>query len=225
MDSKLFVAKKFFEIGSDDSVTADENAEFLKCELIRLKTATWFLKKFNAAAKEMKVDIATNIILSEGFLAREVGTPLEASGLDAFEEGSSAVWLVEPHQTKTVLKFSGTLNHLNRQDKVGTTISSFAHFSYQVSNQELIFADIQGSPMNIQGRDTIVLFDIMSHLPTSDSGIGDHGPDGIKSFISQHHCNYMCQGLKLRPLLEKEDDPADSEESCEEDDNADNNEK
>ena len=60
MDSELFVAKKFFEIGSDDSVTADENAEFLKCELIRLKTATWFLKKFKAAAKEMKVDIATS---------------------------------------------------------------------------------------------------------------------------------------------------------------------
>ena len=64
--------------------------------------------------------------------------------MGSLEEGSSAVWLVEPRRTKTVLKFSGTLNHPNRQDKVGTTISSFAHFSYQVSNRELVFADIQG---------------------------------------------------------------------------------
>lgn len=60
MDSELFAVKKFFEIGSDDSVTPNKNAEFLKCKLIQLKTAMWFLKKFKAVAKEMKVDIATS---------------------------------------------------------------------------------------------------------------------------------------------------------------------
>ena len=59
----------------------------------------------------------------------------------------------------------------------------------------------------------------------SDSGIGDHGPDGIKSFISQHRCNHICKGLKLSLLLEKEDDLADSEEHHEDDDGSDNNEK
>ena len=63
-DSDLFVAKKFFEIGSDNAITPDENADVLKCELVRLKTATWFLKKFKAAAKEMKVDIATSKLSS-----------------------------------------------------------------------------------------------------------------------------------------------------------------
>ena len=59
----------------------------------------------------------------------------------------------------------------------------------------------------------------------SDSGIGDHGPDGIESFISQHHCNHMCKDLKLTPLSEKEDDFADSEGHPEDDNDSDNNEK
>ena len=70
--------------------------------------------------------------------------------------------------------------------------------------------------MNINGRDTLVLFDIMSHSQTSyvisfffslltlichsDSGIGDHGLAGIKSFLDQHTCNYVCKGLNLTSL-------------------------
>jgi hypothetical protein len=74
--------------------------------------------------------------------------------------------------------------------------------------------------MNINGRDTLVLFDVMSHSQTScvislllsplvayvayfsDSGIGDHGLEGIKSFLEQHVCNYVCNGLKLASLAE-----------------------
>ena len=74
--------------------------------------------------------------------------------------------------------------------------------------------------MNLNGRDTLVLFDVMSHSQTSyvisflfpflvayfscfsDSGIGDHGPAGIKSFLEQHVCNYVCKGLKLASLSE-----------------------
>jgi len=72
--------------------------------------------------------------------------------------------------------------------------------------------------MNINGRDTLVLFDVMSHsqasyvlsflfllpapylLSFSDSGIGDHGVPGIKSFLEQHTCNYVCKGLGLASL-------------------------
>lgn len=34
----------------------------------------------------------------------------------------------------------------------------------------------------------------------SDSGIGDHGLAGIKSFLEQHMCNYVCKGLNLTSL-------------------------
>lgn len=30
-----------------------------------------------------------------------------------------------------------------------------------------------------------------------DSGIGDHGPDGIKAFTLQHDCNHICHALQL----------------------------
>jgi len=74
--------------------------------------------------------------------------------------------------------------------------------------------------MNVNGRDTLVLFDVMSHSQTScvvsflfsslvayfscfsDSGIGDHGLAGIKSFLEQHVCNYVCKGLELTSLTE-----------------------
>ena len=70
--------------------------------------------------------------------------------------------------------------------------------------------------MNINGRDTLVLFDVMSHSQASyvfffvldttykscfsDSGIGDHGIAGIKSFLEQHACNYVCKGFNLTSL-------------------------
>jgi len=75
--------------------------------------------------------------------------------------------------------------------------------------------------MTIQGIDTLILFDPMSHSRQSyvhlvaslssmnwilirDSGIGDHGPDGINTFTSQHMCNHICQALKLVAILEKD---------------------
>jgi len=168
-----------------------------------LKNAEWFLAKFKALAKDSGVEFSSNIVVSEGFLIREMGKPSLASSLASFED-DAAVWLVEPRRTKAVRKFSGTLVHPNRPDKLGQTLSAFAHFVYECSGNELVFADIQGSPMTIRSVDTLILFDPMSHSRQSDSGIGDHGPDGIETFTTQHTCNYICDGLKLASLLEEE---------------------
>ncbi|KAF8810883.1 hypothetical protein BYT27DRAFT_7020706, partial [Phlegmacium glaucopus] len=46
-----------------------------------------------------------------------------------------------------------------------------------------------------------------------DSGIGDHGPEGIKTFTAQHHCNHICRGLKLAPLSEDERGDSDDKKS------------
>lgn len=77
---------------------------------------------------------------------REVGEPSIASGLSAFEM-DPATWLVEPRRTKSVMKFSGTLVHPSRADKVGITLVAFVHFSYEISQKQLIFADIQGKDL------------------------------------------------------------------------------
>ena len=83
-----------------------------------------------------------DIIVSEGFLICEQGTPSAASGLAPFKT-DNMVWFVEPRHTRSVQKFSGTLVHPDRQDKVGLTLASFAHFVYDASHEELVLADIQ----------------------------------------------------------------------------------
>jgi hypothetical protein len=85
----------------------------------------------------------SDILVSEGFLICEIGEPSYASSLSSFED-NAAVWLVEPRRTKAVRKFSGTLVHPSRTDKLGLTLSAFAHFVYKYSGKELVLADIQG---------------------------------------------------------------------------------
>ena len=78
--------------------------------------------------------------------------------------------------------------------------------------------------MTIHDVDTLILFDPMTHsqqsyvflnlkfqcdqchLMSRDSGIGDHGPDGIKAFTLQHDCNHICHALQLASLSEEGSD-------------------
>jgi hypothetical protein len=85
----------------------------------------------------------SDIIISEAFLVREIGEPSPASSLLSFEQ-DSAVWLVEPRRTKAVRKYSGTLVHPSRSDKLGMTLSAFTHFVYEWSGNEIVIADMQG---------------------------------------------------------------------------------
>ena len=59
MGTELFVAKRFFEIGSDSDITPTENEEHLRSELICLKTAFWMLNKFKEHAKANSIEIAS----------------------------------------------------------------------------------------------------------------------------------------------------------------------
>jgi len=56
--------KRFYDIGSDSEVTASENKVHLEKELIRLKTAAWFLEKFKAQAKEKNVEFSAGAKLA-----------------------------------------------------------------------------------------------------------------------------------------------------------------
>jgi hypothetical protein len=67
----------------------------------------------------------------------------DVSGPDIIGE-KGAMWLVKPQQTTSVVKFSGTLQHPSQDNKVGKTITAFAHFVFTISKQSLVFADIQG---------------------------------------------------------------------------------
>ena len=78
-----------------------------------------------------------DIIVSEGFLIHEQGTPSAALGLAPFKT-DNMVWLVDPQRIRSVQKFSGTLVHPDHQDKVSLTLASFAHFMYDASHEELV---------------------------------------------------------------------------------------
>ncbi|KAI6142394.1 hypothetical protein BKA82DRAFT_4331456 [Pisolithus tinctorius] len=137
LNKDLFVAKCFFDIGTGESETTTDNKKYLEAEL-------WFLGHFCELAKQQGVSIFSEIVFSEGFLLCEHEMSSAASGeLDCGNYYGGAVWLVEPRQTTTVMKFSGTLEHPSSMDKLGITFSAFAHFAYEYSKHKLVFADIQ----------------------------------------------------------------------------------
>ncbi|KAJ7464331.1 kinase-like domain-containing protein [Mycena galericulata] len=120
---------------------------------------------------------------------------------------SSLTWLLEPERGNVYYrKYSGTLEHPRHTDKQGSTINALQHFAYLNSNKSLILADIQASESHIPSSKASVLFDLMSHTTTGDSGAGDHGEDGIKTFIEHHQCGQRCMQLGLELLNEKNDE-------------------
>ncbi|KAG6836327.1 hypothetical protein H0H93_009077 [Arthromyces matolae] len=208
----LYVAKRFFDTGTD-SVSSESNLSYLQQELTRLKLGQWFWKKFVAHAKEMNVAICEgtcancivfdwkgltlhllDIHVSNGFLIKILDD-------DTFSDHPEA-YLVEPRRSKSVLKFSGTLQHPIQSSKMGNTLTAFAHYVFEISGKDIVFADIQGSPISVNGRDGVVLFDLMSHSNDGTTGVGDHGKKGIKAFVTQHECNSLCNGLKMAAITD-----------------------
>ncbi|KAJ2935899.1 hypothetical protein H1R20_g1195, partial [Candolleomyces eurysporus] len=228
-DEQPYVAKRFFKVrtGENNLITAEENEDFLECELIRLQVLDWFIRSFlkHAGPDGVNVEhhkctsshfydfkflanlsylLTLDITVSEAFLIHEIGDPSDPSGLPS-EDPNTSVWLVEPKRTRSVRKFCGTLGHPERNDKVGKTIAALCHWIYVSTRKTEVYADIQGSFMTIDGQETLILFDPMAHTVDQDSGVGDHGEEGIQRFLSEHQCNYICQGLGLVPIADMND--------------------
>ncbi|KAF5332096.1 hypothetical protein D9611_008102 [Ephemerocybe angulata] len=199
IDGKLHMAKRFFTVSKQgEIVTGDENTYYLELELVRLKSLEWFLDLFKASADRKNIEYASNLVVTPAFLACEVGMSSSASGLGPSEE---AVWLIEPRRTMSVTKYCGTMEYPRRSDKIGVTLSAFLHYVFWASQEEFVFSDIQGSRMNVRGVDTLILFDPMSHTVEGDSGVGDHGSEGIETFKAQHRCSHICQLLGFKEFV------------------------
>ncbi|KAJ7842432.1 kinase-like domain-containing protein [Mycena leptocephala] len=224
-----YVAKHFFKLTAADSdlfeseVSVEANRVEVEGEITRLAIGTWFLNGFYRLCKSHgDVSVDTNIAFADAFLAIEVDRPSTASGVAQItdtEEGLT--WLVERKRPTTVIKFSGTLVHRShRRDLRSATISAFAHFVFGYSKGTLVVADLQGTPCLIRNNDGLILFDLMTHTKDEDSGIGDFGEKGIKSFIDDHQCTDLCRALTLEssyPLVMEEGDSSgkDSDEDLE----------
>ncbi|KAF8075915.1 kinase-like domain-containing protein [Lyophyllum atratum] len=177
IDRTCYVAKRF----KSGPVPEADNASYLKQELIRLRQGQWFWTQFQALTKQKGVDICHDIQFSDSFLIR-VSNP---------DDDDDSIWLVEPCHTTSIIKFSGTLQYPARADKMGKTIGKSLVFA--------VLSKFSESPVSMNNRDGVVLYDLMSHSVIGDSGIGDHGKVGMKSFLDQHKCNFMCESLGLTP--------------------------
>ncbi|KAF5346543.1 hypothetical protein D9756_010034 [Leucocoprinus leucothites] len=173
-----YVAKRFFRLSDDIDQLSDElagaggdqiaqhNAQ-IKAECSRLRQAKWFLSAFYDHCSVSNVVVNKYITIADAFLLQEKASvePSAASGISSYSlEDEGIMWLVETRRPKNVEHFSGTLSHPSTgMDLKSSTIYAFTHFSYGHSNRNLVFADVQGSPAVVNGRDGLILFDLMTH--------------------------------------------------------------
>lgn len=75
------------------------------------------------------------------------------------------------------------------------TPAAFSHFTYEVSNHEILVCDIQGV------GDCYTDPQVHSVLGGTAFGKGDRGAAGIRDFLSTHQCNEVCQYLDLPNVL------------------------
>ncbi|ESK83013.1 atypical alpha protein kinase [Moniliophthora roreri MCA 2997] len=109
-----------------------------------------------------------------------------------------------------VEKWSGTTQFPSHNSIVGDTLSTFAHFRIQYTHDTMVFADLQTTRTgSIQGI-IYVLFDIMTHTISQDSGVSDFGDKRLTEFQNQNKCGARCAQLELKKL--REDIETDKEE-------------
>ncbi|KAJ7720103.1 kinase-like domain-containing protein [Mycena metata] len=90
------------------------------------------------------------------------------------------------------------MDHLAGQGQLAHTLSAFVHYAFQWSEGAIVLADIQGSSGRLSTNTMgILIFDMMTHTPDGDSGVGDHGGKGIEKWRDQHDCNVFCKTLNL----------------------------
>ncbi|KAJ7842012.1 kinase-like domain-containing protein [Mycena olivaceomarginata] len=234
IDGVAYVAKRCYTIGNGSAVSIVDNRDQLIKEGTTLGRTKFFLNSFKKECEHEDIEISESEV-TDFILAREgvdgltdSFTPSPASGIRQSDYASlpdtekdelktntalisSVTWLLEPERGNVQLrKYSGTLDHPRYSDKQGATINAFQHFSYLYSNNTLVLADIQASESHNPLSKASILFDLMSHTLDGTSGAGDHGKEGIKTFVDQHECVQKCtlMGMKALKDLEGEEEDA-----------------
>ncbi|TFK18176.1 hypothetical protein FA15DRAFT_710110 [Coprinopsis marcescibilis] len=220
-DTARYVAKRFFKL-QDDSWSDLDNAHPLDLTKV---PAEFLAEAHNAQIQHEQTCLARGTVFIKSFYkfchengVDEVGDPSPASGMKRpapeleNNQGASTesipmmglMWLIEKrHPSQRIQRFSRTLEHATpHSDQLHLTIYALQRFIYRYSNNELVFADLQGTPVTTVGRNGdlstgTVLFDPMTCTRTQGSGIGNHGPNGIQTFVEQHQCRELCDTLDL----------------------------
>ncbi|KAJ7692019.1 kinase-like domain-containing protein [Mycena olivaceomarginata] len=233
IDGVAYVAKRCYTIGNGSAASIVDNRDQLIKEGTTLGRTNFFLNSFKKECEHEEIEIS-EFEVTDFILAREgvdgltdSFTPSPASGIRQSDYASlpdtekdelktntalisSVTWLLEPERGNVQLrKYSGTLDHPRYSDKQGATINTFQHFSYLYSNNTLVLADIQASESHNPLSKASILFDLMSHTLDGTSGAGDHGKEGIKTFVDQHECVQKCTLMGMKALKELEGEEED----------------
>ncbi|KAJ6611721.1 kinase-like domain-containing protein, partial [Mycena sp. CBHHK59/15] len=203
-----WVAKHFSDIGAGEGhVEIQENREQLIKEATRLGRTSYLLMQFMAEAKRKGVDIDQGISVTDFKLGIEVvengSAPSPAPGIslekyqaayevqdDSSSDTGIVIWLFEPRRSSKVIHWSGTNEYPAwHQNKLGSTLNTFAHYVYLFSQESTVLADLQtATAVNENGDGIQVLFDMMAHTTDGSSGVDDHGQTGIETFLKKHEC-------------------------------------
>ncbi|KAF5362911.1 hypothetical protein D9758_007070 [Tetrapyrgos nigripes] len=142
----------------------------------------------------------TDVILARETSAGPDGQPSVASGLSGDAICEDATWLIEPRCTTEVIKSSGMMQQVDKNNLVFKTINVFTHYVYYCTDGVKVLVDLQGT-LTAKGY---VLFDPMAHTKEGDSCMGDMGDKGLQAVVDQHNemqCNNICLGLQLPPMM------------------------
>lgn len=138
---------------------------------VRMQTiAAYFAKKYNSYNPPKLVEFISAYVLE---LTQREGAPV--CGVEKFIKGQYR-------------KYNN--NYGWNSDIQRNTPNSFSHFSYVVSEEELLICDIQGVGD--------IYTDPQIHSKDGKGyGKGNLGVEGIENFLCNHQCNRICQFLRL----------------------------
>jgi len=135
--------------------------------------AAHFARKYNSYNPPKRVEFISACVLE---LKQREGSPV--CGVEKFIKGHYR-------------KYNNNQGWISEDDR--NTPASFSHFSYVVSDKELLICDIQGVGD--------IYTDPQIHSKDGKGfGKGNLGQEGINHFLSTHRCNRICQFLKLPNL-------------------------
>lgn len=110
-----------------------------------------------------------------------------------FTPDSSEKWrgqktLVEPF-IENYEKFNSNTGWGNNDVPWGKVMQAVSHFTYHISQGNMIMCDLQGGKYN----NGVILTDPVIMSMDQSYGVTDLGPKGISTFFGRHICNSFCR--------------------------------
>jgi hypothetical protein len=123
------------------------NEFYRVCREQQIKVDHGALSAFRTACIFSGSHEMTDIVFAPAWLFT-AEAPVPSSGRVNVSVEKGQAWLVEQLRPKAKEDWSSSLDHRSTcQDTSSATIYAFVHFAYMLSNETLVFADVQGEQL------------------------------------------------------------------------------